>query len=112
MIQCEICLHFQASPIARSYKLEKEIHGRCLIINNERYNDGRIRNGSNNDVKILSRLFRQLGLIVEVRKNLNYRQMDDELRRFSRAQYQEEAEMAVVIVMAHGVEGRISIDRF
>ena len=42
-----------------------------------------------------------------VRKNLNYRQMDDELRRFSRAQYQEDAEMAVVIVMAHGNEGKI-----
>ena len=87
--------------------MEKEIHGRCLIINNERYNDGRIRNGSDNDVKILSRLFRQLGLLVEVRENLNYREMDEELRQFSRAQYQEDAEMSVVIVMAHGDEGRI-----
>ena len=33
--------------------------------------------------------------------------MDEELRQFSRAQYQEDAEMSVVIVMAHGEEGKI-----
>ena len=33
--------------------------------------------------------------------------MDEELRVFSRAKYQEDAEMCVVIVMAHGDEGKI-----
>ena len=48
-----------------------------------------------------------MGLLVEIRKNLDYRQMDEELRVFSRAKYQEDAEMCMVIVMAHGDEGKI-----
>ena len=46
------------------YPMTKEIRGQCLIMNNENFDDGDIREGSSMDVRSSNYLFSSLGFEV------------------------------------------------
>ena len=90
-----------------SYKMDQENHGLVLIINNEKFVDLRQREGSQEDVKKLSGLFKELGFKIIVAENLNFRTMRQALNEFADDDRHKEAEMCVVIILSHGGNGYI-----
>lgn len=65
------------------YPLNSTPTGLCLIINNENFNDGNVRRGTNRDAESLAEVFSWLGFRVLMCKDQTRDQMDQTLEGFS-----------------------------
>ena len=91
------------------YSMEKRVHGLCLILNNEVYDEGPPRKGSQKDVATLTALFSDLGFDVILKENLTLNDMDSTLKEFSQDARHEASEMCVIISLSHGRLGQLQM---
>ena len=83
--------------------------GYCIIINNYKFDDGKVRLGSEKDVEKLEILFSELlGFVVEKKMDLTAEMMCDAMKRAKKYKHQC---CLVVAVMSHGTcEGILGVD--
>ncbi|XP_067331280.1 caspase-3-like isoform X2 [Channa argus] len=67
----------------KKYRLNSQPVGLCVIINNENFKDGNVRNGTNKDTQSLSEVFSGLGFRVLMCKDQTKDQMDRALKYFA-----------------------------
>ncbi|XP_071398296.1 caspase-9-like [Centroberyx affinis] len=91
----------------QSYKMEASPCGHCLIINNMEFEPRNLkkRTGSDIDCDKLKKRFKALNFIVEVKPNLKYKRMKEELSALSKKDHSQ-YDCCVVIIMSHGTEAR------
>lgn len=96
----------------RSYKMDADPCGHCLIINNVEFDPGselNNRSGSNVDCERLRQRFTDLNFNVEVKTNLRQRQIKHELSALSKKDHTV-FDCCVVVILSHGTE--VSHNRF
>ena len=95
---------------SRQVKRERHLaNGRCLIINIEKYEDGKHskREGSEADVKELSLVWQKFGCRVSVRQNLTAEEILETMNQFRDLVSEEGRQFglnyfSVVCILAHG----------
>jgi len=123
-----------SSATLGSYPIKSNPCGMCLIINNEIF-QGRVnysdatrrlntdditpltrevpslslkdRPGSQKDVEDLRRLFQGFGFHVDVRENLEKREMENVLKKYAQDEDHSAYDCFVCFVMSHGLEGTV-----
>ena len=89
----------------RFYRMSSKVRGHVLIINNEKFSVKDIypfRKGSSVDIDNLTKLFEQMGFIVETHENLKRNETFKKLIDFSEKESHISAEMAIICVSSHG----------
>ncbi|XP_067295293.1 caspase-22 [Pseudorasbora parva] len=85
------------------YKMDSNPRGLCLIINNENFkNPDHKRNGSQTDVESLTALFKELGFLVEIKKDQTASAIKQLMTNYSKDR--RHGDCFVCCVMSHGVE--------
>ena len=87
--------------------MEQDQHGLCLIINNEKFKDGRHRSGSQIDVLRLKNLFTELGFDCSVEQDLTETEMTEILTEFAEDDRHIKSEMMILVILSHGSLGKI-----
>ncbi|XP_048590362.1 caspase-8 isoform X2 [Nematostella vectensis] len=87
------------------YSMTKTSRGICLIINNMNYIGNR-RNGANNDVNALRRLFKDLHFCVIIKTDLASRDLRETFQEYAMMDHSNFDAFACVI-MSHGGEGDV-----
>jgi hypothetical protein len=114
-VQKNIPLHNWAPQITvgELYKMDRDPHGICLIINNYEFYQGDTnldlltnRGGANKDQENLLETFRYLRYKVELHENLTSDQMTDALKEISCRDHSA-FDSFVCCVLSHGDEGRV-----
>ena len=100
---------FKDTDVFTYYRMQKRVHGLCLILNNEVYHKGPPREGSQKDVATLTALFADLGFDVILKENLTLNDMNSTLKEFSQDARHEASEMCVIISLSHGRLGQLQI---
>ena len=117
------------SPL-ESYSIENNPCGICLIINNEKFEEGKNlktvehrlaisgnlfqtpnisftdRCGSSVDVQKLTNLFQRFGFEIRLHENLGHREMSKVLKECSRDDHSK-YDCFVCVIMSHGLEGSV-----
>ncbi|XP_032238419.2 caspase-3 [Nematostella vectensis] len=91
------------------YKMNRDPHGWCLIINNVRFDADsglKSRAGSDIDASNLQSLFMSLRYRVKRLNDLTMRQMKKTLFDFAKNNHKN-SDSVVVCILSHGLEGRI-----
>ncbi|EDO41263.1 predicted protein [Nematostella vectensis] len=91
------------------YKMNRDPHGWCLIINNVRFDADsglKSRAGSDIDASNLQSLFMSLRYRVKRLNDLTMRQMKNTLFDFAKNNHKN-SDSVVVCILSHGLEGRI-----
>lgn len=97
--------------ITNCYLMFSSPRGHALIINNEHFDErtsddgNNYRKGSDIDGNNLEELFKKLGFVVEVRRNMTRNEMALAVRDFSESDKHIRSDMAMVAVLSHGTEG-------
>ncbi|XP_063065331.1 caspase-9 [Engraulis encrasicolus] len=90
----------------QNYKMDATPCGLCLIINNvefEQYSELKNRKGSDVDCEKLERRFKSLNFSVDVKRNLKYKQIRQELSALSKKDHSA-YDCCVVVILSHGTE--------
>ena len=97
--------------VKRYYRMSSKVRGHVLIINNETFSQKDIypfRKGSSVDMDNLTKLFDQLGFLVEKYENLKRNDTFKKLIDFSEKQSHIESDMAAICISSHGsVNGKV-----
>ena len=78
------------------------MRGFCLVIDIEKFHDGRIREGSALDSKNVTKLFTTFGFEVMVKKNLTYSQIKAEMGEVASVHRGKREDTFICFVLSHG----------
>lgn len=90
-----------------SYNIYSNPRGKCVIINNSCFHDGKSnRGGAEHDERALVTLFEDLCFTVDVRKDLERKEMQSVAEEYSKMDHSQFGAF-VMIIMSHGNEGDV-----
>lgn len=91
-----------------TYQITSKPRGYVLLVVNAEYDDRTLnREAADTDLKLWDELFTKLGYEVVVRKNADYKQMDEALNAFSSQKFHEEVDSCIVAISSHGTRDGI-----
>ncbi len=93
--------------IAKNYEMNRWPHGVAVIINNEKFEGGDKREGTEIDEKNLVQLFLFLGYIVEVHQDCKAKEIQDIMKEVG-VRSHSNYDSFVCCIMSHGSDGKIN----
>lgn len=90
------------------YYMLSPVRGICLIINNIRFEQSRMdRQGSEQEGRLLEKLFSQLGFQVKHLRNRTAKQIDEDFEVVSRDENNKKYDAFVAIILSHGNKNNV-----
>ncbi len=94
--------------VAKNYEMNRWPHGVAVIINNEKFEGGDKREGTEIDKRNLVQLFLFLGYIVEVHQDCKAKEIQDIMKEIG-ARNHSNYDSFVCCIMSHGSNEEINV---